>query len=128
MQPTFSALIESLLVCSKQFGSVLVVFDAFDECGESEQQDILSIIAQFVISGIAVCVTTRPHFVTELKQIADAAVLEIRVHESNIRKYLHTRLEIKSLSDQLKTNIIEALSPRAQGMYTLLFGSVINWL
>ena len=116
-RPEFSELVKSVCACAKEFSSVLVLVDAFDECDEAQQDDILSLIRQFTTPDISmsVFVTLRPHVLGRFQEL-QPTVLGITAQEASIRMFLTARLEKRRFDESLKAKIIGVISPRAHGM------------
>lgn len=117
-RPEFSQLVDAVFACAKEFSSVLVLLDAFDECDETQQDDLLSLIKQFTARSMtdismSVFVTLRPHILRF--QELQPTVLEITAQEASIRMFLTARLEAKLFNKTLKARIIDVISPKAQG-------------
>lgn len=121
-RPTFSKLIELIIVLSKEFGSILVLLDAFDECDEAQQDHILSLVSKMSASEISVFITTRPHLLGVLREVIDRpTILEINAQQADVERYLRANLETrktKRLDENLREEIINTISPRAHGMYS----------
>jgi ATP/maltotriose-dependent transcriptional regulator MalT len=117
-RPTFSKLIELIIVLSREFGSVLVLLDAFDECDEAQQDDVLSLVCKISTSGISVFITTRLHLLETVRGVIERpTILEVNAQQVDVERYLTAKLKEKTLGEKLKADIIAAISPRARGMY-----------
>jgi hypothetical protein len=123
--PNLLELIELFKVCAKEYPSVLVVLDAFDECDLRQQGRMVSIIHQLCSVGIRVFITTRPHILPDLEQFKDAKLMEIKANEDDIENYLTRELQNRPrLSDSFKREVIKKIKSKARAMY----GKFLNWL
>jgi len=111
-RPEFSQLVESIFACAKEFSSVLVLLDAFDECDETQQYDILSLIRQFTTLtdiSISVFVTSRPHILGWFQKL-QPTILDITAQEASIRMFLTARLEAKLSDKSLQARITDIIA------------------
>jgi len=119
-RPEFSELFEAFITCSKLLDSVLVMFDAFDECNNTQQHDILDFIQGCVKSGVRFCATTRPHIRQGLQdQLQDCVIRPIAAQNADIVRYLTARLagsQFSKFSKEVRTEIPEAIIKSSKGM------------
>jgi hypothetical protein len=115
-KPVLSDLVDLFVTCSRHFSAVLVILDAFDECGQ--QSSIIGVLKQFYLSGIKVYITLRPHILDTFKNEFDgAAVMEITADGDDVKNYITSKLKAKKrLTDDFKAEIIQEIGSRAQGM------------
>jgi len=111
-------IIEMFKECSKQFSTVAVLLDAFDECAAVEQKAIVDLLNELGREGIRVFVTSRPerrHYLES--KLINSISEEIRAHDEDVVMYLSERLkENDEIDSKLKDDIIEELRKKAVGM------------
>jgi hypothetical protein len=77
----------------KGFTSVYAVFDAFDECGDQNQTDLLALFEHLKNSGYKLLISGRPHTPGKLQsQLTSTCTLEIRAHLSDLQHYVNKRM------------------------------------
>jgi phosphoglycolate phosphatase-like HAD superfamily hydrolase len=117
-QPRTREVIEMFKECSKQFSTVVVLLDAFDECAATEQKGIIDLLNELGGGGIRVFVTSRPELKHALEnKLIDPISAAIRAQDEDIKMYLSKRLDENGEVDPgLKKSIIEELQKEADGM------------
>ena len=81
--PEPAALIQILKSYSKRFSSLYAVFDAFDECGDGSQEDVLDLFDDLEKSGYKLLISSRPGTLDKLqRRLTKTCPLEIRAHFS----------------------------------------------
>ena len=114
-----TTLLAQFMSACSQFDSIYVVFDAFDECDENQQEELLLLIEELLSRpSLRLLVTSRPHL-RRLKSFPDPAVLmSVTVTDEDVRTYLSSRLQqVGYLSQVVKNKTVEVISQSAQGMY-----------
>lgn len=74
---------------------VYAVFDAFDECNESWEQDILSLFAALEKSGIKLLISSRPHLQFDQGQFTSVQNFVISADKSDLKNYILSTLKAK---------------------------------
>jgi hypothetical protein len=115
--PDLLTLLGQFLTCTDRFDAVYVLFDAFDECDDAQQNDILTLIHEFLRhSSIKILLTSRSQL-QKSPRLPDFAHLTIKAKDADIRAFLSSRLESELyLSQEFKQDIIEVISQGAEGM------------
>jgi hypothetical protein len=95
---------------------VYVLFDAYDECDDTQRKHILTLIREFLSrSSLKILLTSRSQ-PTRLP-FPDFAHLVIKAHDADIRTFLSSRLdEERYFSQECKNDIIDFISQGAGGM------------
>jgi hypothetical protein len=116
--PDILTLLEQFLACCQEFDSTYVLLDGFDECDDSQQEQILSLIHKFLRQcSLRIMLTSRPYLHRLQTLFESSLLMEFKAEEEDIRKYLSTRLEkIRYLSQDLKSEIIDVITRGAEGM------------
>jgi hypothetical protein len=102
--------------------SFVVLFDAFDECGE--QGIVCSrLIQRFYNSGIKVFITHRPHVLKNPEiDFQEYTRIEIQARDEDIEGYIEEQLRMeekaKRLDETFRTRIIDEIKHQAKGMYS----------
>jgi hypothetical protein len=122
-RPTLPDLLDDFIQCSKQFGRLFVMIDAFDECGqnEAERERIVNMLEKLDNAGINVFVTAHTHSLQTLKR-TESTGLKVRAHPDDIRYYIEANLQT-SVCDDLKSKIVKTISENADGMFNFLYDS-----
>jgi hypothetical protein len=118
-RPSLDGLVDLFIKHAKQM-SCVILFDAFDECGE---QGIVRsrLIQRFYNSGVKVFITHRPHVLTSPKSdFPEHTLLEIQARDEDIEGYIDKQLRMeekaKRLDDTFRTRIIDDIKQQAKGM------------
>lgn len=96
--------------------SIYAVFDALDECSESYQNDILSLLVQLQKSRYKLLVSTRPHLQNFSKRFTNAQSVTVYAHQSDLQNYIRTRLIQERTNSKIETKCLE-LAHQVKGMY-----------
>lgn len=119
LHPELPKVIEQLLSCCEEYSTVYIVFDALDECGVHQQEDVFSLLEQFSDQPkCRIMLTSRPHLRC-LQKLKDSAVtLHIRADDSDIEMYISSRLSREKFLTQsvLKQEISDAVKRAAKEM------------
>ena len=126
-RPTINELSGLLQSEINRFLRVFVVIDALDECPQGKDaRDIFLSEVQKLQPGIHLLVTSR-HDTQIEREFGNAARLEIRANDSDVRKYLKGRIASMSQlvrhvkkDPTLQDIIINTLAEKAEGMYVLI--------
>ena len=110
-------LTEFLLTWSQQLQVLTFgVFDAFDECDDSTQKDLLSFFGDLQKHGWRLLISSRPH-VQGIETLDDSLSLEIRADEVDIKHYILHRFKLaKNSKAELLAGCL-ALGKGVDGMY-----------
>jgi hypothetical protein len=109
---------------SSRGSNIFVMFDAFDECAELDDQHIIDIIRKLGQSRIRVYVTTRHHLreklVSGMKELKVQQV-EIKASDADVRNYLTRQIEkhSRASNEARMKEIVEAAIKSVNGMYLL---------
>jgi hypothetical protein len=116
--PDLSTLLEQFYTCAERFDSIYILFDAFDECDDSQQKKILTLIHEFVLhKSLRIMLTSRTH-PQRVPRLPESIFITINAEDADIRAFLSSRLEEELyLAQEFKDDILEALSQGAEGMY-----------
>lgn len=121
--PTLEQLYAILLVISKQFPQVFLVFDALDECHpENQRRTLLPLFQRMGKDGINVFLTSRPHPEDIRDSLRNVASMELLAQEEDIVNYIQDKIDenprARSLVRQgnCKDRIISELVQCAKGM------------
>jgi hypothetical protein len=118
--PTLSSLVDLFIIHPKQ-ASCVVLFDAFDECGE--QGLVYSqLIQRFHSEGIKVFITHRPHVIKSPEiDFGDFTRMEIRARDEDVGIHIRGQLALhekaKRFENTFRDRIINAIMLKANGMY-----------
>ena len=118
---TKSQLLPNLITVSKRFETRFLVFDALDECKESELQKFLDVLDDLNKSSFKIYITSRPH-ISKLNRFLqrhdESMELEIVADSTEVTTYVVKRVNEKENLDQgLKKSIIDALTNHLAGTY-----------
>ena len=113
--PDFLAMLNEFRSCCSDFECIYVLFDALDECEDTQQERILALVDELLsISSIRIMLTSRTHVQTVP---ASANVIDIKAEDSDIRIYLSSRLQgVRHLTQDLKEEVVEVIARGAEGM------------
>jgi hypothetical protein len=118
-RPTLADLTDLFIKYAKLV-SLIVLFDAFDEC---KQQGIIffQLVRQMYNSGIKVFITHRPHILQNPgAEFQECTITEIQAHREDVENYIAQRLEMEEktqhLSEAFKNLIIKKISDQAKEM------------
>jgi hypothetical protein len=118
-RPDISILRQLFVESSQELSSVYVVFDALDECGKQQLDDILSFVKLLQESRANVLLTMREHLRYIVKIFKDPVILPISAEEHDVRNYLQIELAKESIVPSIQKKILETLTAHAKGMYCL---------
>ena len=77
----------------KDFTSVYAVFDAFDECGDENQKDMLALFEHLENSRYKLLISGRPQTRGKLQsQLINTCTLEIQAKLSDLQHYVNKRM------------------------------------
>lgn len=118
--PSLSDFVDLFIRCSTQH-SVVVLFDAFDECDQRGTM-ISRLVRRLYQAEIKVCIMHRPHVLQHLDiDFEKVTKLEIRAQSEDVETYIAQQLQqeekMRRLDDNYKAGIINEISKRADGMY-----------
>jgi len=126
-RPTLSEYADLLQSEVRRFSKVFIVIDALDECSESNgtRDNFLAEIRKLQPT-IHLLVTSRHIEIIE-RAFKNAARLEIRASDEDVRKYLEGRIASEpqlvrhvEKDSTLQDTIINAIVEKAKGMYVLV--------
>lgn len=105
-----------LLSLRSKFQSTFVIFDALDECKETELESIMIIMEQLATASFRIFATSRPHL-RNLSIFAVAPTIEIVAHIDDIKKYLSKRVDQKIAPQRaLNKMAVDTIANSAQGV------------
>ena len=115
--PESAPLIQLLKSYSKNFSSIYAVFDAFDECGDDNQEDVLDLFDDLEKSGYKLLISSRPQTLDKLQhRLTKTCPLEVHAHISDLKIYVNRRMSKAKITDKiLKTELLK-LVRRVKGM------------
>jgi len=115
--PDRNTLSQNLKTCLNRFETVYILFDAIDECGD-RQPKIISLIQDLLtLSSVKIFLTSRDSEPQRLPSPPVLAHLTVKARDPDIRIFLSATLETDTgLSQELKNEIIEVISQKAEGM------------
>jgi hypothetical protein len=109
----------------KQFLSVFLILDAFDECADDQIPTILKLLQKLLECQLRIFVTGRPHILDsphireedELQQwLQERSTLEIKASPGDITIYLKEKLKTtKRIEEKIKSKILTTVSMKAEG-------------
>ena len=119
-RPSLDAFVELFIKHTKEM-SFIVLFDAFDECGE-QQTVQCQLIQRFYNSGLKIFITHRPHvFKSPEADFQEWTRVDIQARDDDIERYVKTELDMKAKERQfdssLRVRIISEIKSQAKGMY-----------
>jgi len=106
---------------SRLYGTVVAIFDAFDECEPSEQGEICNFIENFNSCDIRTYVTTRSHsdrlFLSE-NLAPDTAYIEITARDDDVKTFLLHKLRRRKikLPPEIESDLVVQISNGLEGM------------
>jgi Cdc6-like AAA superfamily ATPase len=115
-RPSLNELFKSLQAVAESYAKVFVVIDALDECETSDDCRNVFLSRIFGLQKICfvkILATTRP--IPEITEKFMDGRLEIRAHESDVRKYIEGRILqsgsefLKTYEHEIKSGIMEAV-------------------
>jgi hypothetical protein len=101
--------------CCADFDCIYVVFDALDECEDTQQEHILALVSELLrISSIRIMLTSR----TQVQTVpASTNVIDIKAEDADIRISRSSRLQgVRHLTQDLKHEVVEVIARGAEGM------------
>jgi hypothetical protein len=105
------------LESARRYTSIFVIVDALDECEFGYQDDLFTIIRQFLDSGVRVLATSRQHLPLIDRYIDGASICEIVAHGDDISMFLKWKLQqVYDIAPSLKDKIYVKLCSVAHGM------------
>jgi hypothetical protein len=114
-----SVLTRQFLSITSTFNSVVVIFDALDECGSYEiLNDIVAFIHSLKAANVKVFCTSRPHLTDLTKRLDTPLFLQIEAHDEDVQRYLSIELSKRwewSDDEDLKSEIVTRLADGAKG-------------
>lgn len=114
---------------TRNFGLVIIVLDALDECSESVRPTVLEFLNEWLSSNkIKVVATSRPHQDGQiLSRFGGRGTTQVWIQagEYDVKQYIADRLKDTYFDDQLKEEIVNRIGVGIQGMYVDAF---INFL
>jgi hypothetical protein len=120
-RPSLDDIIKLLISLLSQFSDCFVVIDALDEAEEDVRSDLVEAVLALSQNVRLLCTSRFLEDINEIFQ--NKPKLEIRAHEDDIRKYLHTRImgegRLKRHIDaepQLLHEVTESIISKVQGM------------
>lgn len=119
-RPSLDAFVQLFTKQTKEI-SFIVLFDAFDECGE-QQTVQCQLIRRFYNSGLKIFITHRPHILkTPEADFREWTRVDIQARDEDIERYVKTELDTKAkerqLDSSLRARIMREIKSRANGMY-----------
>lgn len=95
-----------------------MALDAFDECDDDQQEEVLILIDAFLAYTPAkIILTSRPHLKRLRAFPHNAVQMHVSAEDADVRTYISWRLKkVRNLSQDMKTKILEKLSDAAKGM------------
>ena len=112
-----SNVLEQFTSCCRHFDSVYVLFDAFDECDDNQQEQIRSLIEELLLQpSLRVMLTSRPYLRALQKLSETALVIPISAQEPDVREFLVSRLDGALLPQAFKNEIVDTVAQGAEGM------------
>ena len=117
LRPVYRELVQCFQQYREIYGTVILLFDAFDEC--AIQDDIVRFIEQFSGLGLSIFMTTRPNLLSEIQMYTRASQVKLTAQEHVIRQFIGARIDNK-IPDDLKSKIQDTIARQADGMYLQL--------
>lgn len=124
-RPTFEALKTSLLAILQLFPRTFFVFDALDECEETQRKDLIPFFQDLGRSGASVFMTSRPYprdiHESFTASNSSAAKIELAATEEDVTIYVMEKIEgnrhARSLiRDDFRKKIVAKLVKCCNGM------------
>lgn len=114
-----STLIRLFFSIASTFTSVVVIFDALDECGSYQiLNDIVAFIHRLKAANVKVFCTSRPHLTDLTKQLDTPLFLQVEAHDEDVKRYLWIELSKRwewTDDEGLKFEIVTRLADGAKG-------------
>jgi hypothetical protein len=109
---------QTLKECLMRFEAAYILFDAIDECGDQQPRIISRVIRELLrVSSVKLLLTSRDPEPQGLPSPPELAHLTVKASDHDIRTFLTANLDTDvNLSQDLKNEIIEAISKNADGM------------
>ena len=104
--------------CAKEYDSVYLFFDAFDECGADQHESMLSTMSELLRQpSVKIIIATR-HLLHRLQTISENALtIQIEARDDDLQQYLWSRLEKPTYPSRgLKKEIVDVITQGAEGM------------
>jgi hypothetical protein len=130
MEPERAAFVALTRGCFKQFSTVFVFIDAFDECSKQERPILMDSIQQFPKSQLRLFLTVRRiNPITRIEYRNDpllkrwlpqgAKPLEITAKANDIKSYVTLQLDRRAgdSNSELRSKIVTAICSRSAGRY-----------
>ena len=110
-------LTENLKTCLTRFETVYLLFDAIDECGD-RQATVINLVQELLhLPSVKILLTSRDPEPQRLPGPPVLVRLTVKARDHDIRTFLTVKLDTDTnLSHDLKTEIIEVISEKADGM------------
>lgn len=115
--PDVPKILAHFMSCAQCRDAVFILLDAFDECDDDQQIDILALIREFLqLPTLSLLLTSRPHL-QKIKIWPEPDMLPISAETNDVKRFLNSRLNRKRfLSQNLKDEIVKVISEGAEGM------------
>lgn len=109
--PDSAVFVQLLTAYSKNFSSIYAVFDAFDECSDDNQNDMLSLFSVLEKSGYKLLISGRPQTPSKVRsQLKNIYALEVGAKVSDLKMYVNMRMLQEKISDKnLKIRILNLI-------------------
>lgn len=121
-KPSTDELYASLLLASKSFSYVFLVFDALDECDPIHRKELLLLFHRMGSNGVNLFVTSRQYPEDIRVSFNSAPTVELLTSEEDIRAFIQERIDEDPRARRLvlqgssKDRIISELIDCAKGM------------
>jgi hypothetical protein len=117
--PDLSACKSLLTTCARKFRTLYTVFDAFDECSEENQKEVLNLfrdLSEFDVFRIMI--SSRPHLLPNLRDsVTDLSIITVTANVRDLKNYISRRLDTVGNRDKnLKSKCLE-LADHVNGMF-----------
>ena len=120
--PKPSALLDLIATCVAQFSSCHVLFDGLDECTDSQQDEIISLIRQLRITSMRIFLTSQPQLSPRIAELGEHSTCEIIASEGDLENYIKQRFEVAKT--EIKDPLLKELVSGAEGMCVFCLGAV----
>lgn len=115
--PGINDLVHVLQSAFTIFSVNFIVFDALDECDQSQRTLLFDGIRQFPTENVRIFTTSRPHIRDVQIFFQQASTIVIKADPIDMRNYFSRRIDERiSRYPHLKKRIIETLSTNTQEM------------
>jgi hypothetical protein len=105
--PKFDTVMRLLREARERF-VIYAIFDALDECTETGQRDIISLLNILHDSSFKLLVSSRPHVSFPDEFLRKIQKFHIRAHDSDLENYVKERLGlVRKASPQLEAGYME---------------------